>query len=145
MLQLVNYTNIRMVEGMKNISEQNAHQSQSIAVLAYDAKRDSEVMKAITVVTILFPPATFVSVRSVLHLKLTTHPAFQTIFSTGSSISITTSSSSPDKVGFISLAHFRSLLSSSERHLGGYGGQGRRKKSLLITLLVKRFHKRPIH
>ena len=83
MLQLVNYTNIRMVEGMKNISEQNTHQSQSMAVLAYDAKRDSEVMKAITVVTILFPPATFVFVRSVLHLKLTTHPAFQTIFSMG--------------------------------------------------------------
>ena len=96
MLQLLNYTNIRMVEGMKNVSEQNAEatkrmaelaevnqrqavqgarQAQSMAALAYDAKRDSEVMKAITVVTIIFLPPTFVSVCPILHLKLTTHPA----------------------------------------------------------------------
>ena len=104
MLQLLNYTSIRMVKGMKNVSEQNAEatkrmaelaevnqrqavqgarQAQSMAVLAYDAKRDSEVMKAITVVTIIFLPPTFVSVGPILHLRLTTHPPFQTIFSMG--------------------------------------------------------------
>ena len=208
MFQLLNYTNIRMVEGMKNVSEQNAdvtaemkelteknaemtvtmanlmrqnaeatehmrlsteqnanatrkmaelaevsqrqaahgaRQSQSMAVLAYDAKRDSEVMKAITVVTILFLPATFVSVRPVLHLKLTTHPPSRQSSAWGSLISITTGSKSPHKVGFISFARFRSPLLSSERHLRGYGGQGRRKRSLLITMLVKRSHKRLIH
>ena len=74
-----------MVEGMKNVSEQNARQAQSMAILAYDTKRDSQVMKAITVVTILFFPATFVSVCPILHLKLVTHPTspFQTIFSMG--------------------------------------------------------------
>ena len=163
MLQLLNYTNIRMVEGMKNVSEQNAEatkrmaepaevsqrqavhgasQAQSMAVLAYDAKRDSEVMKAITVVTIFFLPLTFVSVCPILHLKLTLSRQSS---SWGSSISITTSSTSPDKVGFTSLARFRARLLTSERHLGGYGGQGRRKRNPFITLLVKRLHKWPIH
>ena len=41
---------------------QSARQAQSMAALAYDAKRDSEVMKAITIVTLIFLPATFVSV-----------------------------------------------------------------------------------
>ena len=106
MLQLLNYTNIRMVEGMKGVSEQNAEatkrmaelaevnrqqavqsarQAQSMAALAYDAKRDSEVMKAITIVTLIFLPATFVSVCPISCLELTTDPLFrlQTIFSMG--------------------------------------------------------------
>ena len=76
MLQLLNYTNVRMVEQnahmtaeMKELAKQNAEQTdqgarqaQSMAILAYDAKRDSEVMKAITMVTLVFLPATFVSV-----------------------------------------------------------------------------------
>jgi len=64
---------------------QGARQAQSMAVLAYDAKRDSEVMKAITVVTLIFFPATFVSVCLILCLKLTTYLflSFQTIFSMG--------------------------------------------------------------
>ena len=99
MLQMLNYTNIRMVEQnakmtaeMRELAKQNAEQTeqggrqaQSMAILAYDAKRDSEVMKAITVVTLVFLPATFVSVCPILCLELTTYPdfLFQTIFSMG--------------------------------------------------------------
>ena len=56
-----------------------------MAVIAYDTKRDSEVMKAVTVVTLIFLPATFVSVRPIPHLEFTTYPniLFQTIFSMG--------------------------------------------------------------
>ena len=96
-----------MVEGMKSVSKQNAEatkrivaelaelnrqqavqserQAQSMADLAYDAKRDSEVMKAITIVTLIFLPATFVSVRSIRGPEFTTYPLFylQTIFSMG--------------------------------------------------------------
>ena len=99
MLQLLNYTNIRMVEQnakltaeMKELAKQNAEQTEqgarqaeSMAILAYDTKRDSEVMKAITAVTLVFLPATFVSVCPILCLELTTYPdfRFQTIFSMG--------------------------------------------------------------
>ena len=99
MSQLLNYTNIRMVEQnskmtaeMKEIAKQNAEQTtqsarqaQSMAVIAYDTKRDSEVMKAITVVTLVFFPATFVSVCPMPLLESTTYPLFrlQTIFSMG--------------------------------------------------------------
>ena len=95
-----------MVEGMKSVSEQNAEatkrmaelaevnrqqavqsarQAQSMAVIAYDTKRDSEVMKAVTIVTLIFLPATFVSVGLILRLEFTTDPVFlfQTIFSMG--------------------------------------------------------------
>ena len=95
--QLLNYTNIRMVEGMKSVSEQNAEatrrmaelaevnrqqavqsarQAKSMAALAYDTKRDSEVMKAITVVTLVFLPATFLSVRPILRLEFHCLPSF---------------------------------------------------------------------
>jgi len=47
---------------------QGARQAQSMAALTYDTKRDSEVMKAITVATLVFLPATFLSVRSILRL-----------------------------------------------------------------------------
>jgi len=94
--QLLNYTNIRM-EGMKSVSEQNAEatrrmaelaevnrqqavqsarQAKSMAALAYDTKRDSEVMKAITVVTLVFLPATFLSVRPILRLEFHCLPSF---------------------------------------------------------------------
>jgi len=53
-----------MVEGIKRISEENAKQSESMAIVAYDTKRDSEVMKTITVVTMIYLPATFTCVRS---------------------------------------------------------------------------------
>jgi Mg2+ and Co2+ transporter CorA len=90
MLQLLNYTNIRMVEQnskmtaeMRELAEQNAEQTaqnarqaQLMAVLAYDAKRDSEVMKAITVVTLIFLPATFLSVSPIPRLELTIYPFF---------------------------------------------------------------------
>ena len=99
MFQLLNYTNIRMIEQnskmtaeMKEIAKQNAEQTEqsarqarSMATIAYDTKRDSEVMKAITVVTLVFLPATFVSVCPIPCLELTTYPLprLQTIFSMG--------------------------------------------------------------
>jgi hypothetical protein len=100
MLQLLNYTNIRMVEQnskmtaeMKELAKQNAEQAtqsarqtQSMAVLAYETKRDSEVMKAITVVTLLFLPPTFVSVSPIPRLECHDHLPIillQTVFSMG--------------------------------------------------------------
>ena len=124
--------NANMTAEMKELANQNAEQSQSMAILAYGAKRDSEVMKAITVVTLIFLPATFVFVCPILSLDLTTCLDFVSRQSSAwdFSISIWTSSSSLGKVGSILLAPFHSPLSSSERHLGGYGGQGTRKRSL---------------
>jgi hypothetical protein len=52
-----------MVEGMKTISEESAKLSESMAIIAYDTKRDSEVMKTIAVVTMIYLPATFTCVR----------------------------------------------------------------------------------
>jgi len=84
-----------MVEGMKNVSEQNAEatkrmaelaevnrqqavqsarQAQSMAVIAYDTKRDSEVMKAVTLVTLIFLPATFVAVGPIPRQESTANP-----------------------------------------------------------------------
>jgi Mg2+ and Co2+ transporter CorA len=61
--------NAEATKGMKElaelnykITEQGAHQATLMAALAYDSKRDSEVMKTITVVTLIFLPGTFVSV-----------------------------------------------------------------------------------
>ena len=77
--------NANMTADMRALANQNAEQAQSMAILAYGAKRDSEVMKAITVVTLIFLPATFVSVCPILCLDLTTclYFLFQTIFSMG--------------------------------------------------------------
>ena len=142
-LQLLNHTNIRMVEGMKTVSEQNAEatkrmaelaevnqrQAQSMAALAYDTKRDSEVMKAITVVTLIFLPGTFVSVCPTQCLESFTYPdfLFRHYSVWASSILIKASSRYPLKPGFISLAPCRSPFSSSEHRLHGYGGQERGK------------------
>jgi len=59
--------NAKITAEMKEQAVQNARQAQSMAVLAYDSKRDSEVMKAITIVTLVFLPATFVSVCPILY------------------------------------------------------------------------------
>jgi len=132
---------------MAELAVQNARQAQSMAVLAYDAKRDSEVMKAITVVTLIFLPATFVSVCPIPLLELTAHTIFlsRRFLAWGFSISIRNNSLSQLKAGFISLSLFRSPSLSSQRHLHGYGGQGGRRRSLSITLLVNGLHKLPIH
>ena len=55
---------------------QGARQAQSMAAIAYDTKRDSEVMKAVTVVTLIFLPATFVSVGSTTCQESTAYPFF---------------------------------------------------------------------
>lgn len=51
-------------EDMKGLAFSSASQAEATNRLAADARRDSEVMKAITVVTIIFLPATFVSVSN---------------------------------------------------------------------------------
>jgi hypothetical protein len=154
MLQLLNYTNIWMVEQnarmtaeMKEQAVQSARQVQSMAVLTYDAKRDSEVMKAITVVTLIFLPGTFISVSPIPLLELPTYPFLLSRQSSawGSSNMIRATSRSPTKAGFISLALFRSPFSSLEHHLCGYGGQGRKKRSLSIIQLVRCLRKLRIH
>ena len=127
--------NFKMTAEMKELAKQNAEQTtqsarqaQSMAVIAYETKRDSEVMKAITVVTLIFLPGTFLSVSPIACVELTTYRLlFSRQFSAwGSSVLIRTRSCSTPKAGFISLALFRSPLSSSGHHLRGYGGQGRR-------------------
>ena len=60
--------NAKMTAEMKEQATQSARQAHSMAALAYDSKRDSEVMKAITVVTLIFLPATFVSVCPISRL-----------------------------------------------------------------------------
>ena len=161
MVQLLNYTNLRMVEGMKGVSEQNAaatkrmaglaevnrRQAQSMAVLAYDTKRDSEVMKAVTVVTLIFLPATFVAVGPFPSQEATAHPVFPSRQSLawGFSNLIRGRSTSPIKARFISLSLFHSPVWSSECHLRGLFGQGGRRRSPATTLLVGCLRKPPIH
>ena len=53
-----------MIEAIKEISSENARQSKLMANVAYDTKRDSEVMTTITVATRIYLPATFLCVRS---------------------------------------------------------------------------------
>ena len=53
-----------MIEAIKEISSENARQSELMSIVAHDTKRDSEVMKTITVVTMIYLPATFLCVRS---------------------------------------------------------------------------------
>ena len=108
---------------MADLAAQSAHQAQSMAVIAYDTKRDSEVVKAVTVVTLIFLPATFVSVGPILR-RVWNPPLTQLISPRRSSawvfsILIRARSSSPTKAGFISLALFRSPSLSSECHLHG--------------------------
>ena len=74
-----------MVEGMKEQAAQSARQAHSMAALAYESKRDSEVMKAITVVTLIFfrPRLSLYAQFSCLELTTYPHFLFQTIFSMG--------------------------------------------------------------
>ena len=77
--------NAEATKRMAELAGQSARQAQSMAVIAYDTKRDSEVMKAVTVVTLIFLPATFVSVGPIPRLEFAVYPIilFQTIFSMG--------------------------------------------------------------
>ena len=85
-MKSVSEQNAEATKKMAELAAQGARQAQSMAVIAYDTKRDSEVMKAVTVVTLIFLPATFVSVRSTTYQESTAYPVFfpsQTIFSMG--------------------------------------------------------------
>jgi Mg2+ and Co2+ transporter CorA len=53
--QILGFTNVRMIEEMKNIAE-------ATSLLSKEAGRDSEVMKIVTVITMVYLPATFVCV-----------------------------------------------------------------------------------
>lgn len=48
---------------MRRAMTQMVAATESLAEISNDAKRDTETMKTITVVTMVFLPATFVSVR----------------------------------------------------------------------------------
>jgi Mg2+ and Co2+ transporter CorA len=52
----------QLAESSNRKAEQGARQAKSMADLTYDAKCDTEIMKTITVVTMIFLPPTFVSV-----------------------------------------------------------------------------------
>jgi Mg2+ and Co2+ transporter CorA len=52
----------QLAESSNRQAEQSARQAKSMAALTYDAKRDTEIMKTITVVTMIFLPPTFTSV-----------------------------------------------------------------------------------
>jgi hypothetical protein len=92
--------NAKMTAEIKEQAAQSARQAQSMAVLAYDAKRDSEVMKAITVVTLIFLPATFVCVSPIPRLEWTIYPLLLSRRSSAwvSSVLIRAGSRSPTKV-----------------------------------------------
>jgi len=132
---------------MAELAEMNRRQAQSMAYIAYDTKRDSEVMKAVTLVTLIFLPATFVAVRpdpaSGIHRSSSFSPRRSLAWD--SSKLIRTRSPSPIKAGFTSLSRFRSPASSSEYHLRGLFGQGRRWRSPVVTLLVVGLRKLPVH
>ena len=51
-----------MIEEMKNIAKENALQTHATILLAKEARRDSEIMKIIAFVTMVYLPATFVCV-----------------------------------------------------------------------------------
>jgi len=51
-----------MIEEMKNVAEESAKQTEATIVLSMEARRDSEIMKTITVATMVYLPATFVCV-----------------------------------------------------------------------------------
>jgi hypothetical protein len=74
-----------LAEVNRQQAAQSARQAQSMAVIAYDTKRDSEVMKAVTLVTLIFLPATFVAVSPIPCQEFTAYPdfLFQTVFSMG--------------------------------------------------------------
>jgi Mg2+ and Co2+ transporter CorA len=68
--ELSSEATMRMAELAEVNRQQGARQAQSIAVLAYDTKRDSEVMKAVTLVTLILLPATFVAVGPIPRQEL---------------------------------------------------------------------------
>ena len=127
---------VQLAELARKQSIQNDRQAQALSVLTYDTKRDSEVMKAITVVTLILLPATFVSVRPDPVPEIAAHLLSRRSSVWVSSLLIKTCSSSRGKGGFISLALFRLPLLSLEGHTHGCGGQARKRRSLLITILV---------
>ncbi|KAJ8508385.1 hypothetical protein ONZ45_g9336 [Pleurotus djamor] len=57
---LLNKQQIKNGDRMREMAEENQKQADATQAIAKDAKRDSEVMKAITVVTLIYLPATFV-------------------------------------------------------------------------------------
>ena len=128
---------VQLAELARRQSIQNDRQTQAMSVLSYDNKRDSEVMRTITVVTLIFLPATFVSVRPDPVPEIAAHLLSRRSSAWVSSLLIKTCSSSRGKGGFISFALFRLPLSSLEGHTHGCGGQARKWISLGIIWLVR--------
>ena len=133
----------RMRELAESNNEQTAQsykQAKSMAALAYDSKRDSEVMKTITVITMLFLPPTFVSVCPKLYSKVTFGPTTSSRQSSawGSSISTsirpTADLKSLGKAGFTWPARFHSRWLYLGSHLCGCGGLVRRRRDQMTPV-----------
>jgi len=141
-----NQQNAKATERMRGLAESNnrqalqgARQAKSMAALAYDSKRDSEVMKTITVVTMIFLPATFVSVRPNFYIELTAGPTTSSRPSSAWDSSISTSvrpvvdSRSLRRGGFTWPARFHSRSSCSCCRLLGCDGLVRSRRCHMIT------------
>ena len=125
---------------LRELAEANEKQAKSMAALAYDSKRDSEVMKTITVITMLFLPPTFVSVCPKLYSKVTVGPTTSSRQSSAWGSSISTSNrptddlKSLDKAGFTWPARFHSRWLYLGSHLRGCGGLVRKKRDRMIPV-----------
>jgi Mg2+ and Co2+ transporter CorA len=64
----------QLAESGNRQAEQSARQAKSMEALTIDAKRDTEIMKTITVVTMIFLPPTFVSVCPELFYRSPAQP-----------------------------------------------------------------------
>ena len=125
---------------LTELAEANEKQAKSMAALAYDSKRDSEIMKTITITTMLFLPPTFVSVCPMLYSKVTLGPTSSSRQSSawGSSISTsirpTADLKSLGKAGFTWPARFHSRWLYLGSHLCGCGGLVRRRRDQMTPV-----------
>ena len=62
-IQLLGYASLRAGIDLKDVTRASVEQAAATRSLAIDSKRDGEIMKIITVVTLFYLPAMFVTVR----------------------------------------------------------------------------------
>lgn len=68
-MQIMGAFQLRNGDDMYTIALDNQKQAEATEFLARDAKRDGEIMKTITVVTLIYLPATFVCVCAAVALS----------------------------------------------------------------------------
>ena len=66
--QLLGYASLRAGIDLKDMTHASVEQAAATRSLAIDSKRDGQIMKVITVVTLFYLPATFVTVGSSLSM-----------------------------------------------------------------------------